>query len=101
MQGGWYEVYGTSLASPMYAGVIALADSSRSSGNQLSNTHAFTLLYSVSPYSVPAFAYRDITSGSAGLFSAGPGWDYVTGFGSPGFLSPQAGNVLIPYLAGN
>jgi subtilase family serine protease len=87
MQGGWYEVYGTSLASPMYAGVIALTDSSRSS--KLSNTQAFTLLYGSGATS----SYRDITSGTAGSFSAGPGWDFVTGFGSP------LANSLIPYLA--
>jgi len=86
-QGGWYEVYGTSLASPMFAGVVALADSSRST--KLTNTEAFTLLYATAAKS----DYRDITSGTAGSFSAATGWDYVTGFGSP------LGNVFIPYLA--
>jgi len=28
-------------------------------------------------------AFHDITSGSNGAFSAGPGWDAVTGLGSP------------------
>lgn len=27
--------------------------------------------------------YNDITSGKAGKYSAGPGWDFVTGLGSP------------------
>jgi hypothetical protein len=36
------------------------------------------------PYSTPYISnFRDITSGTAGNFSAGPGWDFVTGLGSP------------------
>ncbi len=32
--------------------------------------------------------YRDITSGTAGSFSAGPGWDFITGVGCPVGLFP-------------
>jgi kumamolisin len=31
----------------------------------------------------PAPAFRDITSGDNGAYSAGPGWDACTGLGSP------------------
>ena len=36
-------------------------------------------------YALPesADAFNDITSGSNGAFSAGPGWDPTTGLGSP------------------
>jgi len=47
------------------------------------------------PSSAPYTAnYRDITSGQAGSFSAGPAWDFITGLGSP------LVNSLVPsYLA--
>jgi len=40
--------------------------------------------------SLYALDYRDITSGSAGSFSAGAGWDFITGLGTPsaGSLAP-------------
>ena len=36
-------------------------------------------------YGIPASdaAFHDITSGSNGAYSAGPGWDPVSGLGSP------------------
>jgi subtilase family serine protease len=82
-QGGWYEVYGTSLAVQLYAGIIGDANAVRTS--PLSST--LSDLYSDAagaPYSTPYISnFRDITSGTAGNFSAGPGWDFVTGLGSP------------------
>ena len=45
-------------------------------------------------YGLPAAEFHDITSGSSGQFSAGPGYDLVTGRGSP------VANVLIPALDG-
>ena len=45
-------------------------------------------LYAISPTD-----FNDITSGSNGVFSAGPGYDEVTGLGSP------IANLLIPDLA--
>jgi hypothetical protein len=33
-------------------------------------------------YSNPT-SFRDIVSGTAGSFSCGPGWDFVTGVGAP------------------
>lgn len=91
-QGGWYQVYGTSLASPMWAAMIGIADGlSGNSTLYLSNSSladvylSYPTLYSTN--------YNDITSGSAGKEKAVTGWDFVTGLGSP------KGNALIPYLA--
>ena len=84
--GGWHGVYGTSLSSPMWAGLAALADSAR--GAPLSTSQLMLALYAA-----PLLNYRDITSGNNGAYFALTGYDFVTGLGSP-----QA-PALIPYLA--
>jgi len=74
--GGWGEVGGTSVASPIIASVYALAG----------NTGSIT--YGSYPYSHTSALY-DITSGSTGscspsyLCNAGPGYDGPTGLGTP------------------
>ena len=74
---GWFQVGGTSLASPLIAGVYALA------GNAASVTFPASLPYA------HATALHDITNG-AGTGSCattackpGPGYDGPTGLGSP------------------
>jgi hypothetical protein len=79
--GPWIEVGGTSMAAPSWAGLIAIANQGR-------------VLAGVSPldgptqtlpalYAIPRTDFNDITSGDNGVFSAGPGYDEVTGLGSP------------------
>jgi subtilase family serine protease len=73
---GWYQVGGTSLASPLVAAVYALA------GNSGSTT------YGSFPYAHTASLF-DVLSGSNGscggsyLCTAGAGYDGPTGLGSP------------------
>jgi subtilase family serine protease len=85
MQNGWYGVYGTSLAVQLYAAFIAIIDGVR--GVNLDSGSALTALYAAAAGAPDSSRYllnfRDITSGSAGGFSAGPGWDFVSGLGSP------------------
>jgi kumamolisin len=64
---------GTSAVAPLWAGLIALANAKNGQDAGFVNP---TL------YSDPS-AFRDITSGNNGSFSAGPGWDPCTGLGSP------------------
>jgi hypothetical protein len=88
----WDEVGGTSLAAPSWAGLIAIADEGRvASGGTTLDGPGQTLpaLYSLSSSDV-----HDIISGSNGGHSAGPGYDLVTGLGSP------VANRLVPDLAG-
>lgn len=88
---GWITFGGTSIGAPQWAGLIALADQGRAtpiSTNNLSSNG----WYSGATGSLYATDYRDITSGSAGTLSAGPGYDLVTGLGSP------LANALVPYL---
>jgi subtilase family serine protease len=85
--GGWLQVGGTSLASPLVASVYAL------SGNT-SNGAA--------PYSDPG-ALHDVTSGSNAsscspsyLCTAGPGYDGPTGLGTPNGLAAFDGAPASP-----
>ena len=64
---------GTSAVAPLWAGLIALANAASGKDAGFVNP---TL------YGDPK-AFRDITSGNNGAFSAGPGWDACTGLGSP------------------
>lgn len=74
--GGWLVFGGTSVASPIIAGVYALA------GNTSTTT------YGSYPYSQPSSLF-DVTSGSNGscggsyLCTAGTGYDGPTGLGTP------------------
>jgi len=73
VQGGFrYQVGGTSAGIPQLAGLAALA--SQAAGQRYGSMAA--QLYKLS-------TYHDITGGSDGFFSAGPGWDYPTGMGTP------------------
>jgi hypothetical protein len=88
---GWITFGGTSIGAPQWAGLIALADQGRAtpiSSNNLSSTP----WYNGATGSLYASDYRDITSGSAGSFSATTGYDLCTGLGSP------LANNLVPYL---
>ncbi|MFF4137972.1 S8 family serine peptidase [Streptomyces mirabilis] len=68
---GWVVAGGTSVATPLVAGAYALA------GNPAPGT--FPNSY---PYARPR-DFFDITTGSAGAFSAMPGYDAPTGVGTP------------------
>jgi subtilase family serine protease len=84
---GWAQVGGTSLASPLIAGVIALADQQRiASGlGTLTAYGANTDLYATfvsGSYGGYANSFHDVTSGNNG-YPAGRGYDLVTGLGTP------------------
>jgi len=72
---GWLVFGGTSVASPSLAGIVNLAGNF--SGNATSQDE-LTTIYS----NLGSSNFRDILSGTAGSFSAGAGWDFVTGVGS-------------------
>jgi subtilase family serine protease len=68
---------GTSVSSPSLAGIVNLADQ-KLGASELSTI--YTTFYNKGAFGSPSF--RDITVGSAGTFSAGSQWDFVTGVGS-------------------
>jgi len=78
-QSGWFQVGGTSAATPAWAGLVAIADQGLATGKKgsLSNTQAQTDLYAL-----PSSDFHNITTGFNG-YSATPGYDLVTGLGSP------------------
>jgi len=89
--GGDYGVAGTSLSSPCWAGLIAIADQGLVLGGQpLLDSHP---ALQTKLYDLPLSDFHDITSGNNG-FAAGPGYDVVTGIGTP------VANLLIPDLVG-
>ncbi len=93
--GGWNQVGGTSVGAPQWAAISAIVNSG---GGQLSSVSfgTNTALYKAATGSAYSANYRDIISGSNGacgtLCTAGVGYDFVTGLGSP------LTNNLIPYL---
>lgn len=95
-QSGWFEVGGTSVGSPSWSALVALADqgrttplsSSGSTGNILNDLYNLAGSTGSTGYTTD---FHDITSGSNGN-PALPGYDLVTGIGSP-----QA-NAIVPAL---
>jgi hypothetical protein len=80
---GWFQIGGTSAGAPQWAALAALVDAQRlaplSGWNQG--------LYEIAGTSLKTY-FRDIVSGSNATktqpgFHAGPGYDEVTGLGSP------------------
>ena len=66
---------GTSAVAPLWAGLIALANAANKAPAGFINP----VIYAAGAKK----AFRDITQGNNGAFSAGPGWDACTGLGSP------------------
>jgi hypothetical protein len=90
--GGYLQVGGTSLATPMWAGLIAIANQGRSLLDESSLNGLTQTLPTL--YDLPSTDFHDITTGSNGTYSATPGYDLVTGLGTP------VANLLVPALAG-
>jgi subtilase family serine protease len=89
---------GTSAAAPLWAGLIALAD--QEAGHPLGFVNP--AIYQIARGPLYHRAFHDITTGNNTVvlngvattgYQAGPGWDPVTGWGSPD------AQVLIPLLA--
>jgi subtilase family serine protease len=93
---GWYDIGGTSLAAPQWAGLVAIAAQIAGHGLGLINP----LLYDLaSDPAIYADDFFDVTvgdnhvNGDWGFYSASSGWDPTTGLGTP-----NAANLL-PDLA--
>jgi subtilase family serine protease len=99
--GGRYSISGhggTSASAPLWAGLVALAD--QEAGRHLGFVNA--ALYRIGRSTRYHRALHDITAGNNTVrfpprtirgYRAGPGWDAVTGWGSPN------ASVLVPLLA--
>jgi subtilase family serine protease len=89
---------GTSGSAPLWGGLIALADQDAHHDLGFVNP----LIYRIARSSSYSRAFHDVTTGNNSVgdgqaiitgYQAGPGWDPVTGWGSPN------AQVLIPLLA--
>lgn len=94
--GGYYGVCGTSAASPMFAGIVAITD--QYAGEDLGQINDD--LYTLANSPAAATALFDVTRGDniqagSGIpgYPAGRGWDAVTGLGTPN------GAAFVPALA--
>ena len=74
---GWSIYGGTSIATPQWAALVAIANQERTAAGYgtLRNAEA-------DAYLLPASDFHDVASGDNG-FTAGPGYDLVTGRGTP------------------
>jgi len=83
---GWFCVGGTSAGSPQWAALLAISNSMRVANRKARLSGANTVLYSLSKQSAAA-NFHPITAGTNGacgaLCTAGAGYDYVTGIGTP------------------
>jgi len=70
---------GTSWSAPMWAGFCALMNEARKNAGKTALAFLNPSLYRL----MGSPAFRDIKSGSNGAFHCGPGYDEVTGIGSP------------------
>ncbi|HLH61340.1 MAG TPA: S53 family peptidase [Ktedonobacteraceae bacterium] len=88
--GGFIVVGGTSVAAPLWAGVLARVNQKRAHSMQNADNELYNVASNSSKY---ATDYHDITSGSSGgICSAKKGYDFVTGLGT------EVGNALVPDL---
>jgi subtilase family serine protease len=93
---GWYDIGGTSLSCPQWAGLVAIGAQIAGHGLGLINPALYELASDPSTYANDFF---DITvgdnhvDGDIAFYSASTGWDPTTGLGTP-----NAAN-LVPDLA--
>jgi len=86
---------GTSAVAPLWAALIALINASTGKALGYFNPLLYTQLSK-------AGAFQDITTGNNGSYSAAPGWDPCTGWGTPdgmallGAISGKAAKVTMP-----
>lgn len=92
--GGWYQVGGTSAGAPQWAALIALANQGRPAAVS-GNGDIYNSIVAGNPDTINAANFIDINSGANGGDHddiSVPGYDLVTGLGSP------VANSLVPAL---
>jgi subtilase family serine protease len=84
---GWYDIGGTSLACPQWAGLVAIADQLNGGGLGLINPALYRIGADPTRYANDFF---DIATGNTNQgdpsvpgYPATAGWDPVTGLGTP------------------
>ena len=85
---GWDAEVGTSFSAPAWAALFAVIDQGRALVGLPTLTSSQTVTQALPTvqtllYGLPSSDFNDITSGSNGAYSAGSGYDLVTGLGTP------------------
>jgi subtilase family serine protease len=95
---GWYDIGGTSLSCPQWAGLVAIADQINGGGLGLINPALYEVASDPSQYAADFF---DVTTGlnhdpnsDIAGYPATTGWDPITGLGTP-----NAANLLPDLVA--
>jgi subtilase family serine protease len=95
---GWVTFGGTSVGTPGWAAIVAIADQKAGHNLGFINPALYLLALNKKLYSAD---FHDITSGNNSVvedvavtgYNAGPGWDATTGLGSP--AADQLVNILV------
>jgi kumamolisin len=93
-EGSWQEYGGTSAAAPNWAAFTAIYNNEAKSKGESPFGYANATIYNLAQSSSYSSAFHDAKTGSNGAYSAGTGYDKVTGWGSyngAGFLSAELG----------
>jgi subtilase family serine protease len=83
---GWFDIGGTSLSCPQWAGLVAIANQLNGGGLGLINPGLYRIGANPARY---AADFYDVTTGNNQIdpsipgYPATPGWDPVTGLGTP------------------
>jgi subtilase family serine protease len=77
------QLGGTSFAAPMWAGYLALVNQQAAANGAPPVGFINPIIYAQNVTASYAAAFHDVANGTSGSFSAGPGYDLVTGWGSP------------------
>jgi hypothetical protein len=80
LSGTFYIFGGTSVGSPSWAGSMALIDQAAGHNLGFINPSLYAIMNNPSAYTK---AFHDVTVGDIDPLQAGPGWDPVTGMGTP------------------
>ncbi len=83
-KGAWLASGGTSAAAPIWAAGVLLLDQGLTQHNK-PLFGGVPEIYTLANHPNGHHPFNDITSGNNLFYTATPGWDYVTGWGSPNF----------------
>ncbi len=88
----WVRIAGTSFGAPSWGAMVAIADQGRMVAGLSSLDGRSQTLPTI--YALPSADLHDVTTGANNAFAAGPGYDLVTGRGTP------LTNLVVPSLIG-
>jgi kumamolisin len=77
------QLGGTSFAAPLWAGYLALVNQQAAANGEAPVGFIDPIIYAQNLTASYGADFHDVTSGTSGSYSAAPGYDLVTGWGSP------------------